>query len=237
MDRSYRADCPHCQTDTLFKVTGAIQSWLPVGGRHGGGAKTFAGRGNTTRSDCGVCCPECEETFVLILECAASPGGAPTALDRFFGDPNAAFVQDEIHWRVLDVRGQDGPKAFLPERIRQPFSVASEDARRRRNPAGLMAVARGCLDVALKELGETQGGRKKRIENLAAQGVVTKSIAEWANRLWEDGNDAVHDLEADIDVAIEHIKFLDLFFEVAFKLPLQVKAAEAHIESLALDQA
>lgn len=113
----------------------------------------------------------------------------------------------------------------LPQKIREPFQAAAEDAARHRNAAGILAVCRGCLDVALKELGQTSGGRRERIGNLAQAGLLTNGLAEWAQKLWDDGNDAVHDLEATIDKAIDHVEFLKLFFEVAFALPERIKRA------------
>jgi hypothetical protein len=130
-------------------------------------------------------------------------------------------------------RGVNGflPSNDLPEKIRAPFVFAQEDAARRRNAPGVLSTARGCLDVALKELGQTTGGRRERINNLAAEGIITKGIAAWAQQLWEDGSDAVHDLDADMDRAIEHVEFLELFFEVAFSLPARIQAITAGTES------
>ncbi|GAA0212896.1 hypothetical protein GCM10009081_29530 [Brevundimonas nasdae] len=88
-----------------------------------------------------------------------------------------------------------------------------------------MSGARACLDVALKNLGESDGGRRTRINKLLSRGIITTSIAAWAQSLWEEGSDAVHDLDAEIDRAIEHVEFLKLFFEVAFGLPARIALA------------
>jgi hypothetical protein len=113
----------------------------------------------------------------------------------------------------------------LPDKIQKPFVEIQEDAKRRRNAAGILSVARGCLDVALKDLGESTGGRRVRINNLSEKKIVTAKIAEWAQKLWEEGSDAAHDLVADIDSAIEHVEFLKLFFEVVYALPKRIDAA------------
>lgn len=113
----------------------------------------------------------------------------------------------------------------LPEKVREQFVFLQEDAAARRNPAGILALSRACLDVSLKALGESSGGRKQRIESLAKRGIVTKDISDWAQMLWKDGSDAVHDLDADLEVALEHVEFLKLFFEVVFKLPERVTRA------------
>lgn len=73
---------------------------------------------------------------------------------------------------------------------------------------------------------DSEGGRRTRIDNLAARGIITKDIATWSHDLWDDGNDAIHDLDADMDTAIEHVEFLKLFFEVAFVLPAKIAASK-----------
>lgn len=113
----------------------------------------------------------------------------------------------------------------IPKKIQQPFFDIQEDVHKNRNAAGVMSISRSCLDVALKELGQTTGGRKSRIKKLAEDKIITQGIAEWANKLWEDGNDAVHDLNADMGTAKEHVEFLKLFFEVAFSLPERIARA------------
>lgn len=117
------------------------------------------------------------------------------------------------------------PDLHLPHLIREQFVFVQEDALRRRNAAGIMSGSRACLDVALKHLGEETGGRRARIHKLANRGLITHGIAEWANKLWEEGSDAVHDLRADMDLAVDHVEFLRLFFEVAFALPARIAAA------------
>ncbi len=119
----------------------------------------------------------------------------------------------------------------LPDPIQKSFEEMLEDAKSRRNPNGILAVARGCLDVALKELKETEGGRSTRIENLFKRGLITEGLAEWANKLWKDGSDAAHDLSGDIDLAIEHVRFLELFFQVVFDIPEKIRESKKDEES------
>ena len=108
-----------------------------------------------------------------------------------------------------------------------------EDALNRRNPSGIMSGSRSCLDVALKALGETEGYRRTRIENLLKRGLITKSIATWSKKLWDEGSDSVHDLDADLDRAIEHVDFLRLFFEVVFRLPARIPQGPNEVTDLA----
>jgi hypothetical protein len=91
-------------------------------------------------------------------------------------------------------------------------------------PSRIVSECRSILDVCLKHLGEKKDGegRKTRIQNLRDKHILTKDIAIWANTLWDDGNDAVHDISADTDVALQHVEFLKLFFRVVFELPAEI---------------
>lgn len=122
------------------------------------------------------------------------------------------------------------PNEDLPQVVREPFVYIQEDAIRRRNATGIMSGARSCLDVVLKAQGQLSGGRRKRIQNLAGQKIITQSIADWAQRLWDDGNDATHDLSANLERAVEHVEFLKLFFEVVYGLPARVAAAQVETQ-------
>ncbi|HET9160463.1 MAG TPA: DUF4145 domain-containing protein [Caulobacteraceae bacterium] len=124
----------------------------------------------------------------------------------------------------------------LPEKIREAFVYIQEDAQRKRNPAGILSGSRACLDVALKHFGESTGGRRTRIQALADRKIITQGIADWAQTLWEEGSDAVHDLDANIERAIEHVAFLRLFFEVSFSLPAKIAAASHGVVDSAVEQ-
>lgn len=176
-----------------------------------------------------VVCPECAKPFGARIRCscstsefwsAKSPDKTDQLLDNgrveIWPKPSSEFKLNEN----------------LPLKIQKPFVEIQEDSHKRRNPIGILSVARGCLDVALKELGEEKGGRRERINNLAKRGIITHGIADWAQTLWEDGSDAVHDLEATIENAVEHVEFLELFFDVAFVLPKRI-ASVAHDENVA----
>jgi hypothetical protein len=173
----------------------------------------------------GTVCPNCQNPFGILIDStsltihqifqASTPDSTDAALQGSYVTtiPNS------------EVSGNNYPN--LPDLISQNFVFILEDAQRRRNPAGIMSGARSCLDVALKALGQVDGGRRNRINNLAQQGLITNAIAAWAQTLWEEGSDATHDLQANLERAIEHVDFLKLFFEVAFEMPARV-ATSSH---------
>lgn len=116
----------------------------------------------------------------------------------------------------------------VPEAAKTFFVEAKEDLRSGRSPAGVISKCRSVLDLSLKELQANGAGRKARIADLRTRGLLTEALATWADRLWDDGNDAIHDLTGDASRALQHVRFLELFFEVAFALPAQVQDAQNH---------
>ncbi|MCM0751205.1 hypothetical protein DEA98_07010 [Brucella pseudogrignonensis] len=78
-------------------------------------------------------------------------------------------------------------------------------------PSRIVSECRSIMDVCLKELGATQGGRRQRIAHLKASHVLTEDLAAWGEFLWDDGNDAVHDIEATHEDARKHVEYLKLF--------------------------
>jgi len=124
----------------------------------------------------------------------------------------------------LDIRG-------LPPKLVEPFRELQENVAQKKLASSILQTARACLDVALKELNELSGSRKERIKNLRDTGIITVGLETWANRLWKDGSDAVHDLDASRDNAVEHVEFLKLFFQVVFALPRQIEEAKEHATS------
>lgn len=68
---------------------------------------------------------------------------------------------------------------------------------------------------------------EKRIDKMAAEGLITKELQDWAHELRLDGNDAVHDDEMDKDDADRMHNFCKFLLTYLYTLPEQVKAARA----------
>lgn len=121
----------------------------------------------------------------------------------------------------------------VPVAAGQFYSEAKEDLMAGRTAAGIIAKCRSVLDLCLKDLNASGKSRRERITDLASRGLLTAGLSEWSQRLWDDGNDAIHDLVGSKERAAEHIRFLELFFEVTYELPAQVARAQAHDASVA----
>jgi len=117
----------------------------------------------------------------------------------------------------------------LDENVGRLWVATQESLDRGDPPSRIVSECRSVLDVCLKKLGQTEGGRKARIDRLKVASIITNDIATWANHLWSDGNDAVHDIEASDLGAKEHVEFLRLFIRVAFELPAEVKRKQSTI--------
>lgn len=214
-----RLTCPICDSIERMELQGPIKLWE--------NSSRIAVRtdANTNIGAAAAVCPNCQTPFGIIIHTQVSTIGL------LFQTSTPDSTDAALHGASIftiprsSVSGKIYPN--LPTIIAENFVFILEDAQRRRNPAGIMSGARSCLDVALKTLGQSEGGRRTRINNLAQQGLITTAIASWAQTLWEEGSDATHDLQANIERAIEHVDFLKLFFEVAFEMPARV-AASSH---------
>lgn len=213
-----RLKCPSCGHVERMSVTAPLAMWsIPSAGVR----KVETSTGAAALAAGATVCPNCSTPFGVNMR--ARPATAVTAMLNA-SSPEA--VDNAFHGATVTTfpksKSDIAKDENLPLKVRDALVFIQEDALQRRNPAGIMSGARGCLDVALKSLGETDGGRRTRIDNLLARGLVTASIAAWAQNLWEEGSDAVHDLDAEIERAVEHVEFLKLFFEVAFGLPARI---------------
>lgn len=215
-----RIQCPICDSIERMELIGPLRLW---GDRIQGTVRLDA---NCSYGGAATLCPNCETPFGVLISMGGGGNisglfstGSPTETDTALRHATIQTVP------ASPVAATKFPN--LPTLIAENFLFIQEDAQRRRNPAGILSGARSCLDVALKELGQAQGGRRERINNLAAAGTITTAIAAWAQTLWEEGSDATHDLSANLERAVEHVEFLKLFFEVAFEMPARV-AASSH---------
>ena len=220
-----RLRCPNCGHIERMGVTAPLAMWsVPAPNVR----RVETSSGSASLAAGATVCPNCSIAFGITMHARAA-----TSVTAMLNATSPDAVENAFHGGTVLTYPRSQSDILkdenLPPKIREAFVFIQEDALKRRNPAGIMSGARGCLDVALKNLGETDGGRRARINNLLSRGLITASIAAWAQSLWEEGSDAVHDLDAEIERAIEHVEFLKLFFEVAFGLP--AKIAQASHES------
>jgi len=90
-----------------------------------------------------------------------------------------------------------------------------------------VALVRAALELALKELGIEASNLYEAIQEAFKQGLITKSVAEWAHIVRKWGNKALHELEASEAEAQEAEEFLKIFLGLVFRIPYEVEKARS----------
>jgi hypothetical protein len=85
-------------------------------------------------------------------------------------------------------------------------------------------MMRKTLDIATKQLGGTNKFLYNRINELAANNIITKDLADWAHVIRMIGNDGAHEeVFASEHETIQAVKFTELFLVYTFQLPRMLK--------------
>ena len=118
-----------------------------------------------------------------------------------------------------------------PENLRTVFKEVQEDAALKRDAARIVGACRSVLEVALKSLGYGKAAGKNlsdRIDAARADGILTESMRLWAHKTRIDGNDALHELNATSEEAIELVNFIRTFLDLTFDLPKRIENQRDH---------
>ena len=111
----------------------------------------------------------------------------------------------------------------LPERVESYFRQGIDSLGESVDAAGMMF--RKSLETALKnKFPETKGTLAQRIKQLAENASLTQDLADWADHIRIEGNDAAHD-EFTESQAREMHKFTELVLTYLFTLPKIAKRA------------
>ena len=123
--------------------------------------------------------------------------------------------------------------AHVPEPVARNFEEA-KDNQRRRNYTSAAVMFRKALDrgtSALAPAGKTNRFRSmslyERINALTENRELTPAMCDWAHQIRLDGNEAVHDEDADEAVAGQLQAFTEMFLVYAFTLPERVRQDRA----------
>lgn len=108
----------------------------------------------------------------------------------------------------------------LPGGVDRLYSEALESP-----PTGAGMLFRKTLEVSMKIVRPNDNANlARRINNAAADGEITKDMAEWANHIRIIGNSAVHDEDPPAKEEIEELQqFVRLFLMYLFTLPGMLK--------------
>jgi hypothetical protein len=202
-------DCPHCpvrmSSFTLTSITACVKPnhcWA-----------VFA------------TCSSCHMPIALrMLNNTPNSIPNPNNYGGNIGAPNGPFQIMEIFpsQPVIDAPGS------VPAGVEKAFKQAAE-SRRGGHYDAAAAMYRKAMEVALKGLSpEIEAWKiEKRIDKMAAEGLITNDLKDWAHELRLDGNDAVHEDEMTKEVIDQMHSLCTFLLTYLFTLPEQVKAARA----------
>ena len=116
--------------------------------------------------------------------------------------------------------------ANIPHPVAKAFKQAAE-SRKGKHFDAAAAMYRKSMELALKALSPDIEAWKieKRIDKMAAEGLITKELQEWAHELRLDGNDVLHEDEATAEMVDQMHSFCKFLLTYLYTLPEQVKAA------------
>ena len=225
--------CPHCHCTEHFNF-GEIKQFqsdnpprldepgrklagIPQSGQNGVLAK-FYGVGHCPRSNCGGPILAWFETNNFATR---SNGSFQSTHDWIYSGPTPKILG------VWPTPSTPEDSENWPEKLRTVFREVQEDAALKRDAARIVGTCRSVLEVALSSLGygKSQGKNlSDRIDAARSDGLLTESMKQWAHKTRMDGNDALHELNATLDEAVELVNFIRTFLEVSFDLPERIKS-------------
>jgi hypothetical protein len=133
--------------------------------------------------------------------------------------------------RVLPAPNVIAAPANTPSRVGDVYIEAVENFRGKRWDT-CVGLCRKALDLATRALQEDALWKlEKRIRDLSDKRLITPEMAEWAEEIRIDGNDAVHDDRQFTEHEAEQIvAFTETFLFNAFTLPAMLKARRSREE-------
>lgn len=201
-----KIDCPHCHTKNVSAFSVAQHALT----------------NNQDLYNVFFCCNHCEGGIIALVEQLASdytPHEYPNDLGNY------DYLSIKTVWPVD--QGALIPE-YLPENIKMFFREAAENLTQGKNDsAGMMC--RRILDVATKKLSTKHHWRLiDRIDGLAAEGLLTSDLKDWAHEIRLMGNEVTHEDEPITNIdAKEIFKFTELFLMYTFTLPGMLKDRKA----------
>lgn len=146
-------------------------------------------------------CASCEKPVMIELDIASTPAGILTCF------PEPQSLSNDI-----------------PDRAREYLRQATESFSA---PAGAIMLAASAVDAMLKAKGKISGALNTRINEAAAEHMITPEMAEWGHEVRLDANDQRHaDEDAPLpttDDAKRTIEFAKALAHFLFVLPARVK--------------
>jgi hypothetical protein len=171
-------------------------------------------------------CPACQMGMVFLVHVLKNHGQGAGVKD-FRGDIAATHELFLVVNAWPEPPTHDVP-AHLPDRVARAFGEGCKVLSA--SPSAACAQFRKALEFGLKDLApEIEAWKlEKRIDKLANEGKLTRSLQEWAHQLRLDGNEAVH---GDDDPSLEHAQAVEkltrFVLTYLYTLPKNIEQARA----------
>lgn len=224
--------CPHCSEKADFalsqfsEVTSSSAAgrerplWDHEG--HGMGYKKL--QADVVATGCALSrCPHCYNPVMFVVATTQNQMRAACGMDSSTRTYGAAgrTISDFDLVAVYPPATKLEAHPTWPVEIATIFNETRELSREKRQSFFVLAGCRSTLDVVTRKLGATNGSLKHRIDQLQQQGVITKTLGDWAHALRLDGNEALHEGDTgrtDGSEAAEYVAFLELLLHMSFEL-------------------
>lgn len=211
-------DCPHCGTARVgFSIIGAK-------------ARPFLSNAVVKNPivSVGLECPNCLKTASSTIQYLNSIGGhqLQITIDSL---PRAHESIPNSLWNVLEFWPKSLPPRvpeFLPASVEKAFLQGETNLALPGCEEPAATMFRRSLDIGLKlRFPELTGDLYKKIDKLAADHEIPRSLAEWAHEVRAIGNDGAHDLDgcSTEDAQAAH-DFVDAVLRYLFSLPGMISA-------------
>ena len=161
-------------------------------------------------------CPVCHNPLAIVVASATNPTELRGNLQA-----SASHKIIAIYPKAKISRSPDD----VPEASAKAYIQGADSLKDRRTTAAV-AMFRRTIDVATKQYSdEIQAWNlEKRIDKLAAAGLITKDLQQWAHKIRLEGNGALHELdEPTFEQATELELFTELMLTYLFTLPAKIR--------------
>src|SRR5579875_1785339 len=208
-------ECPHCGAEKMgFNLVYQVPATVPPG--------------QPAKYRVPAICFNCEEMVVLIFENTGQGQRQPTQCNA---DPTREG------WAVVNTYPKPKPSrcpSHTPDELKRVFLQAA-NALKRGDPDASGVMSRKVVDISTQRLLEAESGNYRniyqRVEAVAAKGLLTPELKEWAHELRLGGGDAAHDLNPFTqEEADELLEFAELYLTYVYTLPNRLKERRARAE-------
>jgi hypothetical protein len=163
-------------------------------------------------------CPSCFYPLGAVVGCATNP-------TQLHGDL-AAKRTDVVVQSIYPQRPHSKSPESVPDAAAKAFVEGAENLKDGRYTSAV-AMFRRAIDVGTKQFSDDVTAWKldKRIDKLAAEGLITKDLQAWAHKIRLEGNEAIHEIdEPTKEQAAELALFTEMVLTYLYTLPAKVKA-------------